>query len=167
MKRDLLEEISRSVNKLLKQAQQKIAETINNCLQDNIEMTIEIAQLVCPEFLTTTKNEFGDLPCHIAAALASIKFYPQILAPICAEDLGLQCNIGGKESRLCLLIPDTIGRNALNFTSSPKVFDVIQKHDPPLFCKEYVQKYHLLHDVAAKRHNLNLVKYLCNLDPSF
>ena len=77
-------------------------------------------------------------------------------------NIGYQYKIGGKECRGGLIADEN--DNCLLSISDPKVYDALQKHDPPLFHNEDVQRYFLLH-FAVLFHSLDLVKYTCKLDP--
>ena len=79
-------------------------------------------------------------------------------------EIGLKYDIGGKESRGGLLVKNKRGVKALHKVKDPEVFDLLQKHNPPLFYKKDVKKCKLIH-YAATYCSLDLVKYFHNLDP--
>ena len=165
----LSEKISESVDNFLK-AQEIFLSEIDYYLhqestfavEDNIETVSTIVQ-TCPEFLATgDENEW--LPIIYAAkeASGSAHKYLKLFA-----DIGIQYSIGGDESRGGMFISrdDAFGCTPLHFIQDPKVFISLQKHDPPLFYKEDIRKCALLHN-AVQMESFDLVKYICNLDPS-
>ena len=157
--------ISKNVDKLLS-AQRTFVKEIDNYLHkvssfkdedDSIE-TISTVVQTCPEFLATV-DENGSLPCLFAAS-AAIRNYFMLFAHI-----GHQYNIGGKCARGGLLYLNYEGENALQCIEDIKVFDELQNHNPPLFFKKDIRRYKLLHN-AVEAESLQIVKYMCNIDPS-
>ena len=134
--------ISSRVDKLVKE-QQQFVEDIDEYLQirphfaneSEIETITTIVE-TCPEFLAT--QEKGRLPCFKAAE-ASLSVNTKYLLSF--AQLGLKHGIGGKGSRGGLLIEDDKGTRALKKVRDPDVFDVLQKHNPPLFYKEDIKIY--------------------------
>lgn len=163
----LPDHIGRSLDDLLK-AQQTFLQRIDEYMherssferEDSIEVVSTIVE-TCPEFLATTDMD-GRLPCRVAAHKASSSSHRYLLM---FAEVGCHYNIGGEESRGGLLTPTNHGHNALHFIRDPKVFDVLQNHNPPLFYTKDIQKKILIH-IAARKESLELVKYLCNLDPA-
>ena len=151
-----LQDLTKIIDKSLHQSH-----TFENENEERFEVISEIVQ-TCPEFLAT-KDTHGRLPCHVAASVASSSASKYLMLFI---EIGLKYSIGGEDSRGGLLITNGHEWNALKCIEDPEVFDVLQKYEPPLFCKADVQKYHLLHNAAGFHRNLKLVKYLYNLDPS-
>ena len=158
--------ISSSIDKLL-ETQQTLVREIDEYLHqsdhfeddDNMDMVSTIVR-TCPEFLATNDKD-GNLLCHLAASVTSSSAHKYL---VLFADIGHRYNVGGEESRGGILLPAT-WCNVLEYISEPKVFHLLQKHNPPLFCKEDVQTYELLHH-AAQCKTLDLVKYFCTLDPS-
>ena len=166
---DLPEEISKRVDRILK-AQQKLTKDIDGYFrkestytdEDNLEMITTIVE-TCPEFLATrTLDNYNRLPCHYAAEEATTFVHKYLFL---FARIGHQYQIGGKSKRGGLLVKYDGGSNALHYVKHPKVFNVLKSHDPPLFYAEDVQKYILQH-YATCCHNIDLVKYFCDLDPS-
>ena len=133
----------------------------NNYRNENDTKTITAIVQTCPEFLSI-RDRNGQLPCHVAAKKASSTVHKQLLSFV---DVGCQHNIWPDDRRGGLLQNDRFRLNALHYIKDPKVFDILRKHDPPLFYIEDVQKYDLLHH-ATETHSLGLIKYFYNLDPS-
>ena len=172
------EDISESIDNLL-EAQQLFLKEIDDYLHrpsnfkhiDNIE-TVSTIVNTCPEFLAT-KDEGGWLPCHAAARAKctihsnsnsnSNSSYKHLLL---FAGIGCDLDIGGKDKRGGLLMPNDFGWNTLHLIRDPNVFDALQKHNPSLFYKEDIQTYNLLH-TAIGNWSVNLVQYFCELYPSY
>ena len=163
----LPEGISRYVDSLL-QAQQILVQKIDDYLhqpehfgdKDKFE-TVSTIVKTCPEFLAT--QYFGRLPCHCAVASvskSSLK-YLRLIA-----NVGFQHKVGGNKMRGGLLMFKDAGCNLFQMITDIRVFNVLKNHNPPLFHIDDVQKYNLLHLAVQKNSSLDVVKYLCDLDPS-
>lgn len=164
------EKISKGIDSLV-EAQQKFVQGIDDYLhesesfeyEDDIEMVTTIVQ-TCPEFLAT-RDRYEYLPCHYAAGFEEINPSPKYL-PLFAN-IGYKHAIGGENSRGGLLVCDRCNNNALRYVNDHNVLDLFQKNNPPLFFKEDIRNYTLLHDAAYfDESSFDLVKYLCDLDPS-
>jgi hypothetical protein len=127
---------------------------------DEIETIRTIAEAY-PEFLATTR--YGELP--ILGAVRN-KSTCSIFIPLLA-DIGRRHGVGGEEARGGLL--NLVGGeyNVLDeilYLPSTVVFDTLRSAEPPLFCKEDVRKYNLLH--KTRYDDMHMVKYMIDLDPS-
>ena len=155
--------ISSKVDDLLKE-QHQFVKDIDKYLQSTPDEsrleTFTAIVKTCPEFLATQKR--GRLPCWRAAEASSPTNTKCLIS---FAELGMKHDIGGIGSRGGLLVQDVKGFTALKKIQDPNVFDALKKHNPPLFYKEDVQRYGLVH-CAAKYHSLDLVKYFHKLDPS-
>ena len=114
-----------------------------------------------PEFLAT-RDQHGMIPCHYKAINSKkhskyLELYTRI---------GVKHGIGGKDGRGGLLVNDNRGHTALHFLNDPQVFDMLRTMDTPLFYKEDVKNYNLLHN-AILNHGEYLVKYFCDIFPSY
>ena len=117
----------------------------------------------CPEFLAT-KNGYGRIPIHHAASFATTpNDYEYLLS--CTKT-GLEHVVGGEDSRGGLLLQDNYGANALHLIDDVNALRKLRHNDPPFLQVEDVQKYHLLHNAVLHARDLEVVKYLCELDPS-
>ena len=163
--------ILKSVDNLLK-AQQKFVKQTDIYLHDpnlylaadddDIETVKTIVQ-IHPEFLAT-QDRNGYLPCnHLGlTGLCTNSFHKHL---VLFAHIGYHHNIGGRDRRGGLLVPTIFDSNTLHLINDSRLFKLLQNHDPPLFYKKDVQTHHLLHN-AVENHDLNLVKFLYNLNPS-
>ena len=129
---------------------------------DEVE-TMKIIIETCPDFMAT-KNEDGDLPIH-CSAYDDLSFH--IFVPLLA-DMGRRHGIGGVDGRGGLLVVDSRGFNAFHYLSnrpSPDTFTALMSTEPPLFCKQDVNGYFLLHFGVIRGH-IGMVTFMVNLDPS-
>ena len=115
----------------------------NNGPQNEMEfITVKAIVESCPELLATKHHYYESLPVYSAARTS----HSTELSKKCFKlliDVGLQHNIGGKDSRGGLLVPDKNGKNALHNIMKPETFEMLRQMDPPLFHIEDIKKYYL------------------------
>ena len=157
------------VNDAVQGAQQTLIKETYDFLRHTVDIEDEAIFLstktiveTCPEFLAT-KDNFGKLPIHHAVFCATASFSKYFKLYI---DVGLKHEIGGKDMRGGLLEKSFSGCVGLNYVRDPEIFELLRQRSPPLFYVEDIKKFHILHHVIEEGRNLNLVQYICNLDPS-
>ena len=81
-------------------------------------------------------------------------------------DVGIKFNVGGKDSRGGLLVPDDGGLTPLHSTRHPEMLEMLRQMRLQLFFIEDIQKYHLLHNAFQLFVSHDLTKFFCDLNPS-
>ncbi len=129
----------------------------------------------CPEVLNT-KDEYGPFPLHFAVGSSDHHEANMLYIPLLAK-VAYEHGAGGKDGRGSLLVKNDVdGVNALQCCAlfdrfSHEIMKTLMEMDPPLFKKEDITEYNLLHCVAGSWRNggreyVDCLKFYTNLDTS-
>ena len=127
---------------------------------------VEIVKVIidtCPGFMAT-KDTRGRLPVHCSALdhSSSSTFVPLLAYA------GRQHGIGGTDGRGGLVEKSHGNANLLQYMSrdpSPDTYKALMSTELPLFVKQDVHDYHLLHSAVHGGH-IEMIKFLVKLDAS-
>ncbi len=137
------------------------------------EETVTAIIKTCPEVLHTKgRDEYGRTPLHCVAETSDHEAN-MLYIPLLAK-VGYEHGVGGKDGRGGLLVKNNNGmmnvlqRCAWYDNSSHEIMKTLLEMDPPLFKKEDIAEYNLLHNAAISMRfggwNVDCLKFYINLD---
>ena len=155
-------EFERAQHEFIRRIDEHLHRDEDCIFRDMSKSEVEIDETIlkiCPDFLSS-KNRSDQLPIHRATRT---RFEADNVAMLAKH--GMKHDVGGKDSRGGLLVRTGQGFNVLQRIRNVETFEKLANSDPPLFFKQDILDYDLLH-FAVKDENMARAKWLISMCPS-